>query len=34
VILKPDSRLRKITAESIVQEIIAGIAVPTLSASG
>ena len=34
VILKPDSRLRKITAESIVQEIIAGIAVPTLAASG
>ena len=34
VILKPDSRLRKITAESIVQEIIAGIAVPTLSTSG
>lgn len=34
VILKPDSRLRKITAESIVQEILAGIAVPTLSASG
>ncbi|MFP6603142.1 MAG: MoxR family ATPase [Pirellulaceae bacterium] len=34
VILKPDSRLRKITAESIVQEIMAGIAVPTLSASG
>ena len=34
VILKPDSRLRKITAESIVQEIVAGIAVPTLSASG
>jgi len=34
VILKPDSRLRKITAESIVQEVVAGIAVPTLSASG
>ena len=34
VILKPDSRLRKVTAESIVQEIIAGIAVPTLSTSG
>ena len=34
VILKPDSRLRKITAESIVEEIVAGIAVPTLSASG
>ena len=34
VILKPDSRLRKITAESIVQEIVAGIAVPTLSTPG
>ena len=34
VILKPDSRLRKVTAESIVQEIVAGIAVPTLSTSG
>jgi MoxR-like ATPase len=34
VILKPDSRLRKMTAESIVQEIVAGIAVPTLSTSG
>jgi len=34
VILKPDSRLRKITAESIVEEIVAGIAVPTLSTPG
>jgi MoxR-like ATPase len=30
VILKPESRLRKITAEYVVSEIIAEIAVPTL----
>lgn len=34
VILKPDSRLRKVTAEDIISDIIAEIAVPTLSAPG
>lgn len=34
VILKPDSRLRKITAENIIREIVADIAVPTLSTPG
>lgn len=34
VILKPDSRLRKVTAEDIISDIVAEIAVPTLSASG
>lgn len=31
VILKPESRLRKITAEYVIQEVVAEIAVPTLS---
>ncbi|HIM30385.1 MAG TPA: magnesium chelatase, partial [Planctomycetes bacterium] len=30
LILKPESRLRKVTAEYIVQEIVAEIAVPTI----
>ena len=34
VILKPDSRLRKVTAEDIISDIVAEIAVPTLSAPG
>ena len=34
VIVKPDSRLRKITAEDIITEIVAEIAIPTLSTSG
>jgi MoxR-like ATPase len=34
VILKPDSRLRKVTAEDIISDIIAEIAVPTLAAPG
>ncbi|MEC9003648.1 MAG: MoxR family ATPase [Planctomycetota bacterium] len=34
VILKPDSRLRKVTAEDIISDIIAEIAVPTLSTPG
>jgi MoxR-like ATPase len=32
LILRPESRLRKITAESIVQEVVAEIAVPTIAA--
>jgi MoxR-like ATPase len=31
VILKPESRLRKVTAERVVDEVIAEIAVPTVS---
>ena len=31
VILKPESRLRKVTAEHVVSEVVAEIAVPTLS---
>lgn len=31
LILKPESRLRKITAEHVVQEVVAEVAVPTLS---
>jgi len=31
VILKPESRLRKVTAEHIIEEVVADIAVPTLS---
>jgi MoxR-like ATPase len=31
LILKPESRLRKVTAEQVVEEVIAEIAVPTLS---
>ena len=34
LILKPESRLRKATAEQIVEEVIAEIAVPTLSEQG
>lgn len=34
VILKPDSRLRKVTAEDIISDIVAEIAVPTLSVPG
>jgi len=30
IILKPESRLRKITAAAVIEEIIAEIAVPTL----
>lgn len=33
LILKPESRLRKVTGEKVVQEIVAEIAVPTLAAS-
>jgi MoxR-like ATPase len=32
LILKPESRLRKITPESIVQEVVSEIAVPTITA--
>jgi MoxR-like ATPase len=31
VILKPESRLRKLTAEHVIEEIVAEIAVPTMS---
>jgi MoxR-like ATPase len=31
VILKPESRLRKVTAEQVVEEVVAEIAVPTMS---
>ena len=31
VILKPESRLRKVTAEHVIEEVVAEIAVPTLS---
>ena len=34
VILKPDSRLRKVSAEDIISDIVAEIAVPTLSTPG
>ncbi|MCO6453963.1 MAG: MoxR family ATPase [Pirellulaceae bacterium] len=34
LILRPESRLRKLTAEHIVQEIVAEIAVPTLAGTG
>jgi MoxR-like ATPase len=32
VILRPESRLRKVTAEQIVEEVVAEIAVPTMTA--
>jgi MoxR-like ATPase len=31
VILRPESRLRKLTAEHVVDEVVAEIAVPTMS---
>jgi MoxR-like ATPase len=31
VILKPESRLRKLTAEHVIEEVVAEIAVPTMS---
>lgn len=34
MILRPESRLRKVTAASVVDEIVAEIAVPTLSETG
>jgi len=34
VILTPDSRLRKISAEEVIEDIVAEIAVPTMSQNG
>ena len=34
VILTPDARLRKITAEYVIDEIVAEIAVPTMAQNG
>jgi MoxR-like ATPase len=32
IILKPESRLRKVTAEAVVNEILASVAVPVIGA--
>jgi MoxR-like ATPase len=34
LILRPESRLRRVTAEQVVQDIVAEIAVPTLPSAG